>query len=389
MNSSVSIHRCSSYEACEEAIALALQTSGLATRLEGSRVLLKPNMMKAGPPERADATHPLFVAALTRLLVQRGCEVLVGDSSGLLGFTREVFDATGMTEAVIGGGGRPVNFDAGPFVQLHVGGTIQRSLWLPKLLFEVDNVVQVPKLKTHSLMGMSASLKNLMGLLPGATKCDLHFQLPGPERLSQGIVDLYCALTDAGVALGAVVVDGIWGQARKGSLRGEVLRKPHVVIASDSLAAADVVCAEVMGLPLHDLPMIRAASRQGVGPASMDELELLGDRYAIGQVRFEPALRGLKDRVSLAHRAHYWVRSRIVELVHDPDRCRSERACVQSCPVHCIEVHDGGIRIGPSCIRCYACLAACPHGALRLHVPGPLRGTFERRARGVRTDKLA
>lgn len=368
---------------------MALQTSGLASHLAGSRVLLKPNMMKAAPAERAESTHPRFVAALTALLVKTGCEVLVGDSSGLLGFTEEVFDATGMSEAVRRAGGKTVNFDAGPFVQLRVGGSIQRSLWLPKLLFEVDRIVQVPKLKTHSLMGMSAAIKNLMGLLPGATKCDLHLELPGPAQLSLGLVDLYCALSDAGVDLGAVVVDGIWGQARKGSPLGEVLRKPHVVIASESLAAADVVCAELMGLGARNVPTIQIAAERGAGPASMNDVEVVGDRDAIGKARFEPAWRWLKDRVGIAHRVHYWVRSRIVELVHDRDRCRSERACVDICPVHCIEVHEDGIRIGASCIRCYACHAACPHGAIRLRVPRPLRGAFEKRARGVPTDKLA
>ena len=387
--SSVSVHDCSSYEACEEPLALALRTSGLLDHLARKRVLLKPNMMKASPAERAESTHPRFVAALTALLVNLDCEVLVGDSSGLLGFTQEVLDSTGMTDAVLRAGGKAVNLDAGPFVQLTVGGSVRRALWVPRLLFEVDRVVQVPKLKTHSLTVMSAAVKNLMGLLPGATKCDLHVRLPGAAPLCGGIIDLCCALDDAGVDLGAVVVDGLWGLARKGSPRGELLRKPEVVIASRSLFAADVVCAEVMGLRPEEVPTIRIASQRGIGPASLDEVEVVGNRCALGKTRFEPAWRGLKDRVETAHRLHYWIRGRTVEVVHDPSRCRSDHACIEICPVRCIDLRDGRVRIGPSCIRCFACHAACPHGAIRLRVPRPLRGTFDRRAAGVSTDKLA
>ena len=41
------------------------------------------------------------------------------------------------------------------------------GLYFPRSVLEADLVVSLPKLKTHHWVGMTASMKNLYGLLPG------------------------------------------------------------------------------------------------------------------------------------------------------------------------------------------------------------------------------
>lgn len=356
--------------------------------LQGARVLIKPNMMKAGAPEDADATHPAFVSAMTEALVARGCDVVVGDSSGLLGFTREVFDASGTTEAVRRAGGRVVSFDAGPFQRVEVGGRVGGDIWVPRVLFEVDHVLFAPKLKTHTLTGMSCCIKNLMGLLPGATKCELHLRLPEPLLLSHGLLDIEGALDRAGVHFSGAVVDAIWVQAGRGSKAGGRLRKLGVVLGSRDMVAADLACATLIGGDAARLSTVTAARQRGLGPSGLGEVDLTGDVAAMAVAPIEPAVAGIKDRSRVAHLAHYWLRGRIVEPWCDVSRCCGARACVTACPIGCIEVRDGRPVIGRNCVRCFACHEACPHDAMRLRVPRAARRLFAERAKGLDLSKV-
>jgi uncharacterized protein (DUF362 family)/Pyruvate/2-oxoacid:ferredoxin oxidoreductase delta subunit len=384
---SVAVQRCTSYDDCAGAVRTVLEDAGFDA-LRNVRVLIKPNMMKASAPEMADATHPAFVGALTQALVERECEVVVGDSSGLLGFTREVFEASGMTDAVRRAGGRVMSFDAGPFERVQVGGRVDAVVWVPRILFEVDHVLLAPKLKTHTLTGMSCCLKNLMGLLPGATKCDLHVRLPVPLLLSHGLLDIERALSAAGVHFSGAVVDAIWTQEGKGRRGGARMRKLDLLLASRDLAAADLACASLIGGQADALSTVVAARQRGMGPASLEQVDLVGDAGLLDVPPLEPAVAGLKDRARPAHVTHYWLRGRIVEPWHDASRCCAERACVEACPVRCIEVRGRRLTIGRECVRCFACHEACPHDAIRLRVPRAARRLFAKRATGVDVSKV-
>ena len=384
---SVAVQRCDSYDDCEHALRSVLDDAGLGA-IRGARVLIKPNMMKASAPEAADATHPAFVSALTKMLVARDCDVVVGDSSGLLGFTREVFEASGMTDAVQRAGGRVVSFDAGPFERVEVGGRVAGPVWAPRTLFEVDHVLLAPKLKTHTLTGMSCCVKNLMGLLPGATKCDLHVRLPAPLLLSHGLLDIERALAAAGVHFSGAAVDAIWVQAGRGEKGGGRLRKLGLVFASRDLAAADLVCASLIGGGPEQFSTVAAARQRGIGPSCLEDVDISGDVRLLDVPAVEPAVRGIKDRSRAVHLAHYWLRGRVIEPWHDAARCCGVQACVKVCPTGCIAMRGARLTIGRDCVRCFACHEVCPHAAMRLRVPRAARGIFADRAKGLDVSKV-
>ena len=380
----VAIERCEAYEDCDAAVLRALEHSGLLRRLADRKVLLKPNLMKGAPPEACEATHPLFVAAVVRCLVEQGCEVLVGDSSGLLGFTTEVLQVSGTARAVADAGGTAVSLDRGPFAPIGIAG---KTFWVPRLLFEVDAVVQVPKLKTHTLMTLSCAVKNLMGLLPGATKCALHLRRPTPEGLARALLELELQLERAGVVMGGAVVDGIWALGGKGRPGGGVRRRRELVIAGAELSAVDLVSAHLLGLPPMEVPTIRSSRALRRGPVSLADVEIRGEEPN-PLADLERPLAGLKDRFALLHLAHYLLRSRIVGLVHIPARCEGHGACREVCPTGAISGTRSSLRISRACVRCYACHEVCPSGAMALHVPPLLRPLFRRRAAGLEPTEV-
>ena len=49
---------------------------------------------------------------------------------------------------------------------------------------------------------------------------------------------------------------------------------------------------------------------------------------------------------------------------NNPNKCCFCGGCVSVCPVNCIELVEGRIRIDSSkCINCGACISICPVGA--------------------------
>ena len=385
MTHSVSIRTCPSYEACEAEILAALSEAEMLHELENKRVLLKINMMKGSPPEAALTTHPVFVGALVRVLVQHGARVQVGDSSGILGFTDEAFQASGMADAVFAAGGRIVNFDRGPFERLASRHPRVSEYWVPRCILDAEAVLQVPKLKTHTLVGLTGAVKGLIGMLPGATKCALHVRLPEVDAFADGILDLYETLKRYGVRFAGAIYDGIEALAGRGPGVGDVFHKPGLILAGSDLFAVDRAAALCVGFGREDLPLMRRAEARGLDDP--DALHWIGKTSGDVYHPFEKPSRAWSERTASVTRANYWVRQHSIRLRHDPARCAFLQNCFKVCPVNCLEVRRGRIVVGKNCIRCTACHAVCPTGAMRLEIQPGLRRIFENRAAGVDTGK--
>ena len=88
------------------------------------------------------------------------------------------------------------------------------ELQLPVELLQADLVVSMPKLKTHHWAGMTGSMKNLFGVVPGAVygwpKNILHWR-----GIDNSIVDLVATIRP-----GLAIVDGIIGMEGDGPIMG-------------------------------------------------------------------------------------------------------------------------------------------------------------------------
>ena len=137
--------------------------------VEGANVLLKPNLVEFDPTTAIN-TEPRLIAATVLALRRLGASsVRVGEAPGHRRDVQDVVTRSGLADALAG--------VEAPFVDLNLAG-IQRvplrsrytdlgALWLPTPVVEADVVVSMPKMKTHHWAGVTLSLKNLFGTLPG------------------------------------------------------------------------------------------------------------------------------------------------------------------------------------------------------------------------------
>ena len=113
----VSIVGCADYEPAHLRTALSeafAPFGGFSFVREGMTVCIKANLVHASKPEQAAVTHPALLAELTRLLVERGARVIVGDSPGGLynaSALRGVYRACGMEAVEEAGGTLNHNFE--------------------------------------------------------------------------------------------------------------------------------------------------------------------------------------------------------------------------------------------------------------------------------------
>jgi len=116
-----------------------------------------------------------------------------------------------------------------------------KELYLPRTALEADFVVSMPKLKTHHWAGVTLSLKNMFGIVPGNCygwpKNALHW-----AGLTNSILDI-----NSTVRPDFAIVDGIVGMEGNGPLQGDA--KPcGLLVVGDDPVAVDSTCARIMGL---------------------------------------------------------------------------------------------------------------------------------------------
>ena len=178
MSADVVIVPCGSYEQQEVEAALAAvlePLDGLDFVKPGMTVGIKVNLVTAIKPENAATPHPAVVCALVRLLRERGAEVVIGDSPGGLytaAYLKVVYDVCGMRKAEEYGA--KLNDD---FSQIDIddpGAKRAKHFPYTAWLTKVDAIVDLCKLKTHGMMGMSAAVKNMFGVIPGTKKPEFH-----------------------------------------------------------------------------------------------------------------------------------------------------------------------------------------------------------------------
>ncbi|MBR6039965.1 MAG: DUF362 domain-containing protein [Clostridia bacterium] len=166
----VSIVACETYapDVCEQAlIGVLAPLGGLDWVRPGMRVGIKANLVAGAKPEKAVTTHPTLLAALSRLLKERGASVVIGDSPGNLynaSVLNHVYALSGLKEAEQAGAELNHDFSEkdGYFADAVQAKRFTYTGWLDGC----DAVVNFCKLKSHGMMSLSAAAKNLFGTIP-------------------------------------------------------------------------------------------------------------------------------------------------------------------------------------------------------------------------------
>jgi len=370
----VSMIPCAAYKTDElnRAIASAVELAG-GLEVKGKRVLLKPNILRDAPPERALSTHPEFVRAVIRYVRSAGAtRILVGDSPGV---HRGDFEGRGcgIRQIVDEEGVEWADFRRGKREFRVASPLIEPIFNLTDVLDTVDVVISLPKLKTHELMFYTGAIKNLYGLIPGYTKAAFHVKYPGRDDFGKLLIDLLQALQPRFSLY--TLMDAVIGMEGPGPGNG-FPRSVGLVGACPSLLALDLAASSLIGYDPNSIPTNYHALGILDGIERAEDFELKGlngedpsprNFELIGGARRGPIARFMM-RFSFFRRLE--VRSRPTPQF-DHEKCIRCGECVAICASRALSFTQTPprqqVQLDESkCIRCYCCHEICPVEAITI-----------------------
>jgi uncharacterized protein (DUF362 family) len=242
--------------------------------VKGKTVLLKPNLVGFDPLCEMN-THPYVIAATRESFLRLGAaQVLIGDGPAMDRDTEAIIESVRLREFTgpLGGIFVDLNLDDVKRVVLSTHASRLKELYLPKTALGVDFLVSMPKLKTHHWAGVTLSLKNMFGIVPGSCygwpKNVLHW-----AGIDKSILDINAALRPD-----FAIVDGIVGMEGNGPIQGTP--KPcGVLVLGDDPVAVDATCCRVMGLRPEKVKYLNAAGTL-LGHVDAAKIQQLGETVA-------------------------------------------------------------------------------------------------------------
>jgi uncharacterized protein (DUF362 family)/NAD-dependent dihydropyrimidine dehydrogenase PreA subunit len=370
----VSLVKCEGYGAAEVmgAVQESIRLLGGIERFveRGQKVLLKPNLLRAAAPEKCVTPHPHVVLAVGRMLLDRGCEVVLADSPGAgqpyteVGL-QKVYAATGM-DRVASELGIELNFDTTYRDVPNPGGRMIKRFSMIGPALDADALVSVSKAKTHVMTAMTGATKNLFGLLPGWEKPSLHSRMVSTRDFAAMLVDLSELVRPE-----LSIMDAVVGMEGDGPNNGSP-RKIGAIIASADVHALDVVEARLMGYGPMDICTIREAVDRGLLDQGFKDVRTVGaevEKLIVPDFRKPSTYVPGKDHEQgkLARAITRLTRAYALRPEVMIGRCIGCGQCEEVCPRKAVRVDKGKARFNyGACIRCYCCHEMCPHDAIAL-----------------------
>jgi uncharacterized protein (DUF362 family) len=224
--------------------------------VRGKSVLLKPNIVEYIPGKPVNTDPQLIAAAAEAFLRLDAASVSVAEGSGHHRDTDLLLYETGLNDQLTHRNVSFVDLNRDALIKTKVRAHYSGLgyLWLPQTVLSSDFIVSMPKVKTHHWTGVTLSMKNMFGIVPGSRygwpKNVLHW-----AGIDESILDI-CAT----VRPHFVIADGIVGMQGDGPLNGTHTHLGTILLADDPVAA-DAGLAELLGSHPERIKHIREAAR--------------------------------------------------------------------------------------------------------------------------------
>ncbi|HYT20461.1 MAG TPA: DUF362 domain-containing protein [Candidatus Polarisedimenticolia bacterium] len=224
--------------------------------VQGKTVILKPNLVDyiLGT---AINTHPTLVLAAAESFRRMGAKcVIVAEGPGHQRDTELVLSESGYRDSLRDQAINFVDLNRDELVRMQLRASYMgmKNLWLPRTVLGADFLVSMPKIKAHHWAGVTLSMKNMLGVVPGARygwpKNILHW-----KGIQESILDV-CAT----IPVHFVIADGIIAMEGNGPLNGTARPLGKIVLADDPVAA-DATCARLMGFEPDRIVHIREGAK--------------------------------------------------------------------------------------------------------------------------------
>ena len=262
--------------------------------IKGKRILLKPNLVETSSGANHINTHPLVMRGAVEAFLRLGADtVMVAEGPGHRRDTLDVLEESGLADVLWEDRIKfhDLNYLTGYTVQNAGRMTRLSTLTFPGIFKEVDWIVSMAKMKTHHWAGVTLSMKNLFGVMPG-----IYYGWPKNVLHQAGIEN---SILDINATLKPhfAIVDGIVGMEGDGPIMGTP-RNVGALVMGRNPTAVDATAARMMGIDPRKITYLAQAD-DWLGPIEEAYIQQTGETVASVRTNFAliekiPAHRGIR-----------------------------------------------------------------------------------------------
>lgn len=366
----VAIKKCLDYE--KELVKEKIEASidaigGLSSLLKpNGKVFIKLNCVGGFTPDLGITTHPVFLEAVIEILKKYTSDIIVGDNPAtkdLIWTLKKckLYDVITKNNLKILKGDDLITIK-------NSKPKLYSSFEVSREMIEVDLLVNLPKLKTHSLTYMTVAEKNLFGMIYGLSKAGWHVKANNPLQFGEALNDLYGAILEAYQDKKMLhICDGIIGLEGEGPGTGGITKKAEVILASTDAVSLDRVAAEVCKLDPGKIFITKIATERNYGEGKLERIEIVGESLtAFADLKFQEPV-NQTSTFGLKLLKFDFLRNLLLEHPKiDHELCIKCGECVKICPPKTIKIRKGEFPHlkAKACIRCWCCAEVCPQNAI-------------------------
>ena len=323
----------------------------------GKRFMLKPNLLSYRKAEDVSSTHPRVIVGCAKWLFEHGAaQVAVIENPGTQD-TPAIIRAMGIYDELTSLGATVANCSRYAMTELAPEAKCRR-MELATEFRDFDVVIDLAKAKTHAMMEITLSVKNLFGLVRGSERIAWHLAAgKSYPRFADMLIDI--ALT---VKPQINLVDAVICMEGNGPGSGEPTFRGFLA-GAETPFALDAALAPLLGAP--ECPQLAQMRERGLVP----EIELAGDVPECPPLRMPERTNALDMSRYIPGFLAKWLRRALVSHPEvDPKRCIACGLCARVCPPKTLKICEKLPKFDlKTCIRCYCCQEHCPQGAITVH----------------------
>jgi uncharacterized protein (DUF362 family)/Pyruvate/2-oxoacid:ferredoxin oxidoreductase delta subunit len=326
----------------------------------GDKVLLKPNLLSAHLPERAVTTHPTFIKGVARIVLEAGGIPTIGDSPALASL-RRVAKKSGVTQVAEELGIEFSEFSDSVII-FHRENHLYTKIEIARSVLEVDKVINLPKIKTHSLMLLTLGVKNMFGCVVGKRKAIWHLEAGmNRDAFATMLLEIHDRVNPV-----LTLVDGIIGMEGYGPSRGNP-RYLGIILGGEDSVAIDRVIAEILQISSGLIPTTRVATEREYGETNLGKIDVKGEKITDVLVKHYKLPQGAALEM-FRFPLSGLIRNLFTSMpISNSKKCTLCKNCVDICPTGSMVLNGKKLQVDYSkCIRCFCCQEICPEGAIEI-----------------------
>jgi len=231
-------------------------------------ILLKPNLCYYWDYTTGQTTDPRIVASIIDWIKEKNekAEISIIESDASAMKTKYSFNMLGYQKLALDKNIKLINLSQGEIEEKEVQIDGEKySIPFNKIILEPHTLINIPKFKTHSVIGFTCALKNIFGTISKPRKYSYH------KNLAKIIV-----AANKLIKSDIVLVDGV-------IVSGKIPKKLGLVISGNDPLAVDLFLCKMIGFNFNRSEYLKLAIKEKIG--SYEEPKICADKSDIDYLK--------------------------------------------------------------------------------------------------------